>query len=274
MTDQPQTSIMTIDQALNGLADGSQTIQDIGAYLGGMWQDAIDRNDETAISYYQAAWDLANVLAASNEAAKGIIQTFGAQRDEAAAQRDAVTNAYASYQEAVINMDFAHPDAGRQLKLVYRKGNLDGHDEGWDEGYWQGGNDAIEGNFWEIVSNSPSEDFLNGIFNDFPGNVIDKLCDQAQDFALMLFADSDAGDIYSMELRQKVAAFIQEVHLQVLAERTAHEQRIEAQFRESQSRWQQEQTARAARAARVTVPLTDHLTEDDDYDDDNTDPDA
>lgn len=147
MTDQPNTSIITIDEALSGLADGTQSIQDIGAYLGGLWQHAIDSGDETAVSYYQAAWDVANALAASNEHAKGIIQTFGAQRDEAAAQRDAVTAAYAEYQTAVINMDFEHPEAGRQIKLVHSKGKMDGHDEGYEEGVEAGFEDGLESAF-------------------------------------------------------------------------------------------------------------------------------
>lgn len=207
MTDQPQTSIMTIDQALNGLADGSQTIQDIGAYLGGMWQDAIDRNDETAISYYQAAWDLANVLAASNEAAKGIIQTFGAQRDEAAAQRDQVAAAYHDYQTAVINMDFEHPEAGRQIKLVHSAGKLKGHDEGFEEGRDAGFEDGLESAF-------DGYDPHEGLAPEMAGTLEIDEEDAAIFFDLIL---GNYGRMLPPEFYQKVAASVKQFVAEAIA---------------------------------------------------------
>lgn len=156
MSDQQSAlQITAIDSALAALRDGQQTVQEIGSYIGGMWQDAENRGDQTAVQYFEAAWGLANVLAESNDHARAIVAQVGAERDQVVLQRDEVAAAYSDYQTAVIEMDLDHPEAGRHLKLVYSAARIEGFADGNESGFEDGLEAAVEGYDaeYELVSN-------------------------------------------------------------------------------------------------------------------------
>jgi hypothetical protein len=133
MTD--TTAITNIETALAELRDGKTTVEELGSYIGGMWQDAINRQDETAVAYYEAAWGLANALGDSNDRAVALVRQTAAERDAVAAQRDEVTAAYTDYQQAVNSLNFAHPTVGGTLRRIHQKAKQEGFEDGVEFGY-------------------------------------------------------------------------------------------------------------------------------------------
>lgn len=207
MTDQT-TAITNIETALAELRDGKTTVQEIGAYIGGMWQDAIDRQDETSAAYYEAAWGLANALGDSNDRAVALVRQTAAERDEVVAQRDEVTAAYTDYQTAVNSLNFEHPTAGGTLRRIHKKARQEGFDDGIE--FMQEGGPDIEDEFNTVLaerfdlSNQERIIFSGMMFGMWDGRLSQTLWDKFEALIRDIVADAltdnpDIANLYDFD---------------------------------------------------------------------------
>lgn len=198
MTDQTTTAITNIETALAELRDGKTTVEELGSYIGGMWQDAIDRDDQTAVGYYEAAWGLANALGESNDRAVALIHQTAAERDAVVAQRDEVTTAYTDYKQAVDSLNFEHPAVGGTLRRIHQKAKAEGYETGVEEGYEMAydGYDPAEmaTSFFmdELGIDEPEAIIMTGLINQSYGSALPKeFYDRVRD-ALLAFVEEAA----------------------------------------------------------------------------------
>lgn len=202
MTDQ-SNALTTIEQIETQLANMAVfNLDDIGAQLGALHQEAEERGDLVAAQRTGWLWDMAQQQHAALTTANNIARTAADLAKTHANQRDAALKGYEELADAVTTADYENP-------LV--SGLIDSIEE-------DAFGAAIDS--FDICTNEPGITMCDGLFADLlpranglndPQLKLNAQTIQAcEDFAMFLFHTQH--NEASAELRQKVLDFIKEVH--------------------------------------------------------------
>lgn len=247
MTDQ-DNALATIQQIENQLANMAVfDIDNIGAQLGALHQEAEERGDLVAIQRTGWLWDMAQQQHAALTTANNIARTAADLAKTHANQRDAALKGYEELAEAVNDADYDNPLVAGLIDMI-------------EENAF-----GVAVDNFEICTNEPGIVMCDGVFLDLlpiPTGINDpqlkanaqtiQACD---DFAGLLF-HTQANEC-SEELRRKVLDFIKEVHPLIKQEYAA----FLARQKEENAFWKTEAGRR-----QIQRELHDHFTGDDDTD--------